>query len=97
MLLQEIAMTGLRIYFIGCIFAGFNIILSIYFTSTEKPRPAHVISLLRGFFVIIPTVFILSELGDLIGVWFAFPVTEIIVAALGLVLFFRLNKFDLTK
>lgn len=30
-LLQSIAETGLRIYFAGCVFAGFNIILSVFF------------------------------------------------------------------
>ena len=48
--LQQIANLGLKIYFTGGIFIGFNIILSVYYTSTEKPGPAHIISLLRGFF-----------------------------------------------
>lgn len=47
--LQEIAITGLRLYFTSGIFAGFNIIISIYFTSTENPAPAQLISLIRGF------------------------------------------------
>ena len=33
-LLQTIAVEGLKLYFIACPFAGFNIIISIYFTST---------------------------------------------------------------
>ena len=94
MLLQSIAETGIRIYFIGCIFAGFNIVISIFFTSTEKPRPAHVISSLRGFAIIIPMAFILSELGGIIGVWSAFPVTELLVTVLGVVLW---SKRQLTS
>ena len=62
-LLQTIAIEGLRLYFIACPFAGFNIILSMFFTSIERPRPAHGISLLRGFFVIIPMALILSRGG----------------------------------
>jgi Na+-driven multidrug efflux pump len=86
MLLQSIAETGIRVYFIGCIFAGFNIIISIFFTSTEKPRPAHVISGLRGFAIIIPMAFLLSELWGIMGVWSAFPATELIVTILGITL-----------
>ena len=88
-LLQSIAETGIRIYFIGCLFAGLNIVISIFFTSTEKPRPAHIISVLRGFAIIIPMAFILSELWGITGVWSAFPVTEFIVTILGVTLWLR--------
>ncbi len=88
-LLQEIAVGGLKVYFIGCIFAGFNIIVSMYFTSTEYPLPAHVISILRGFGVIIPAAFILSALAGMNGVWSAFPVTEALVAVIGAGLLLR--------
>lgn len=86
-LLQSIAVTGLKIYFTACVFAGVNIILSVYFTSTEHARPAHIISLLRGFIVIIPMAFLLSSIGGMIGVWFTFPTTELIVAIIGLTLY----------
>ena len=91
-LLQQTAVKGLVIYFTACVFAGFNIILSVYFTSTEFARPAHVISLLRGVFVIIPMAFFLSYLFGMTGVWLAFPVTELLVSILGGILFFRHNR-----
>ena len=91
-LLQQTAVKGLVIYFTACVFAGFNIILSVYFTSTEFAHPAHVISLLRGFFVIIPMAFFLSFLFGMTGVWLAFPVTELLVSILGGILFFRHNR-----
>ena len=81
--LQDIAVTGLKIYFTACVFAGFNIIISVYFTSTENALPAHVISILRGFIVIIPMAFILSAAAELLGVWAAFPATELIVSLIG--------------
>lgn len=52
--LQQIAEEGLRLYFTGALFAGFNIILSMYFTSVERALPAHITSLLRGFLLILP-------------------------------------------
>ena len=81
--LQDIAVTGLKLYFTACVFAGFNIIISVYFTSTENALPAHVISILRGFIVIIPMAFILSAAAELLGVWAAFPATELIVSLIG--------------
>ncbi len=86
-LLQTIAMQGLRLYFIACPFVGFNVIISVYFTSTEYARPAHVLSLMRGFIVIIPMAFALSKLMGMTGVWWAFPATEFMVAIVGIVLF----------
>lgn len=87
--LQRIAAEGMRLYFIACPFAGFNVILSMYFTSTERPRPAHAVSLLRGFFVIIPMAFVLSWIGKIYGVWCAFPATELLVSVIGGVWFLK--------
>lgn len=86
-LLQSIATTGLKIYFTACVFAGFNIVMAVYFTSTEYARPAHIISVLRGFIIIIPMAFLLSSIGKMIGVWFVFPITELIVAFIALTLY----------
>lgn len=90
--LQSIAETGLKIYFTGGIFAGFNIILSVFFTSAEKAVPAHILSLLRGFAVIISTALLLAEIWGLRGVWLSFPVTEILSAILGILLYLRMEK-----
>lgn len=90
--LQNIAVTGLKIYFAACIFAGFNIIMSIYFTSTEYARPAHIISVLRGFIIIIPMAFLLSFIGGIKGVWCVFPATELMVAVIGSILYLRFRQ-----
>lgn len=89
--LQAIAENGLRLYFPACPFVGCNVILSIFFTSTEQPRPAHIISLLRGFFLVIPLAFVLSALAGMNGVWLTFPLTEAIVAAIGIACYFFAN------
>lgn len=82
-LLQSIAVVGLKVYFTAILFAGFNIIVSVYFTSTEYTGPAHVISILRGFVVIIPMTILLAKVGGMAGVWLAFPLTELIVSGIG--------------
>jgi len=90
--LQNFAVTGMRIYFTGAVFAGFNIVVSMYFTSVNNPRPAHIISILRGFVVILPLVFLLSTLGGIAGVWSTFPVTELIVCGVGYILYEKYRR-----
>ena len=90
--LTEIAVGGMKIYFTGAVFAGLNIVLSLFFTSTENPLPAHVITLLRGFFVIVPMSFILSYVLKMTGIWLVFPVTEIIVSLVAFMLYFKNRK-----
>ena len=91
-MLEAIAVTGLKIYFTGCIFAGFNIILCVYFTSTEKALPAHIISLLRGIIIVVPMAFFLSWAGGMNGVWCVFPVTELLVCVIGILLYYFMKK-----
>lgn len=90
--LQDIAAAGLKIYFTASVFAGFNVVAAVYFTSTEYPRPAHIISILRGFVIIIPMAFLLSSLGGITGVWAAFPTTELLVSLIGMILLFQFHK-----
>lgn len=87
--LQAIAVTGLKLYFISAPFVGYNIILAIFFTSLEKGLPAHILSVLRGFVLIIPLAFMLSSLWGMIGVWITYPITEFLVALLGFVIYKR--------
>lgn len=87
--LQRIAVSGLKLYFLCSIFAGYNIILSIFLTSTEKVLPAHILSVLRGFILIIPMAFLLSVLWGMTGIWLVYPATELLVALLG----FAIDKY----
>lgn len=90
--LQQIAETGLKLYFTAIPFVGFNIIISSYFTSIEKALPAQIISLSRGFLVIIPMAFFLSFLLKMTGVWLSFPITECFVALAGIALFIKSER-----
>lgn len=89
--LQKIAVDGLKLYFLAVPFVGFNIVISMFFTSTEKAVPAQMVSLLRGMILIIPMAFLFSSLWGITGVWITFPVTEGIVALLGFV-WYSLNS-----
>lgn len=88
-LLQEIAVFGLKLYFTSVAFVGFNIIMAVFFTSTEHMVPAHIISILRGLVLIIPMAFLLSAFWGMTGIWLSYPITELVVAAVGIVLYMR--------
>ena len=90
--LQQIAETGLKLYFTAIPFAGFNIILSSYFTSIEKALPAQIVSLSRGLLVIIPMALFLSFLLKMTGVWLSFPITECLVALAGIALYIKSER-----
>ena len=90
--LQSIAADGMKIYFTGCIFAGINIIISIYFTASGGEKKGNAISLLRGFIIIIPTALLLSQIFNINGLWSAFPITEGIVAVIGIMMYGNFRK-----
>lgn len=94
--LQTIAVKGLKLYFTAIPFAGFNIVLSTYFASTEKALPAQIISLSRGIFMIIPMAYLLSALFNMTGIWLSYPVTEGIVTVMGIILYQSRNPRPLT-
>jgi MATE efflux family protein len=52
-ILQTMAVEGLKVYFTATPFLGFNIIISIVFISMEKAVPAQIISLCRGFYIMV--------------------------------------------
>ena len=79
--LAKIAIKGLRIYFVAFVFVGFNVLTATYFCSCDEPKKAFLISMLRGFIVIIPTTFLLSAIFGMVGIWCALAVSELIVFA----------------
>ena len=91
-LMQSISVEGLRLYFISSPFTGLNIIFSTYFTSIEKPIPSHILTLLRGFILIIPIVYIFSFIWGMTGIWLACPIAEITVAAAGYFIYRKICK-----
>ena len=97
LLLQEMAVRGLKLYFIAAPFAGLNILFCSYFAATETPLPAHILSLLRGFALLIPAAFLLAALWGETGVWLAFPACEIPVCAASLAAYAFLKRRSLRR
>jgi putative MATE family efflux protein len=91
-ILQEIAEVGLKLYFASNLFVGFNTVIATFFTSVDRPLPAHILSLLRGLVLIIPLAFIMSALWKMNGIWLCFPVTEAVTAILGFFIYIKIIK-----
>lgn len=90
--LAKIAIHGIQIYFTAFLFIGLNILTCAYFSSVDKPRNAFIISMLRGFIIIIPMAFILSSQFGLTGVWMTLTVTELIVLVVSLIMIYQHNQ-----
>lgn len=84
--LLSYAHVGLRLYFLGFLFAGMNIMLVAYFSAVDRPRPAIVGSLMRGMIAIVVCAIIFASLFGLNGVWLSFLGSEVITFAVILVL-----------
>ena len=82
--LADMASVGIKIYFTGFIAASVNIIKSGFYSAVGKGKESAAISLSRGIFTIILTALLLSKFLGIIGVWLAFPVSEIITLLISL-------------
>lgn len=81
--LTMLAKEGLSIYFLGFFFAGVNIILTSFLSSSERAGLGFFISIMRSVIVMIPAVLILSSLYGMTGVWISFVLAELIVLVIG--------------
>lgn len=91
-LLAQYAISGLRIYFTGFIFAGINIVGSSILSSVESAKFAFTASIMRGFAAITFFAFLLSKLFGLTGVWSAFPAAELLTMFVTILGIFKINK-----
>jgi Na+-driven multidrug efflux pump len=83
--LASMAIEGMKIYFLGIFFAGINIVTATFFSSIDKPKKSFLISISRGFIVIIPVAILLSLAFGMTGVWFTLFVTEAIISVMSIV------------
>lgn len=77
--LSKMAGEGLRLYFISFVFSGLNILLASYYAATDRPKQSLLISIGRGFALIIPCAIILSYIFGITGVWLSITAAELIV------------------
>jgi len=78
----EIGIPALRIISISFIFAGYCIVTSSVFQALGNGVYSMVISIARQLIVLLPAAYLLSKVGGLHTVWWAFPASEIMAVSL---------------
>ncbi len=88
--LMPLAAHAVRIYCLGYVFTGLNILYESYYQAKENTRLAFFIVLMRGLVILLPCVLIFAYFG-ITAIWLMFPVTELVT----LLLFYIFRKHSL--
>ncbi len=76
--LHDYAFSGLRLYFLGFLIVGINVMLITYFAATNRPVQTLIGSLLRGVIAISLCALVLSMLFGMTGIWCSLLASEIV-------------------
>ena len=93
----SIGITALRIIGFHYLIAWFCIVCGTVFQALGKAVFSMLVSIMRQLIVLIPAAYILSRLGGLNAVWWAFPIAELISLTFSLIFFIRINKTIISK
>lgn len=86
--ITRLATSGIKLFFIGYLFMGINFVYMTYYQAIGQARPSIIITICRGFVILIAMLFALPYFFDVYGIWLALPITEAFVA-IGLFVFVR--------
>ncbi|MBD1224788.1 MATE family efflux transporter [Virgibacillus halodenitrificans] len=78
--IRDLAISGIKLFFIGYLFMGTNFIYMTYYQSIGYVRPSIWITLFRGFILLIASLLILPVWFGTTGIWLALPISEGLVA-----------------
>ncbi len=84
--LFKMSVTGLKLYSLSFLIAGFNIIISGFFTAVKNSGSAMIISSLRGYVTISFTLVFLPYLIGSNGIWLSSLVSEFITIILSILI-----------
>ncbi|MEY8441279.1 MATE family efflux transporter [Lactobacillaceae bacterium 24-114] len=90
--LLHYAQSGLPIYFTSTFFTALNYLFILFLTAVNSARASFALSLLRGYFILLPLILLLPRIFGINGVWAAVPVTEFLVTVLGSFLIYQRVK-----
>ncbi len=76
----------------GSMSLGVSYIATEYFSSVGKTRPALLLGILRQFLLLIPLTIILPNFFGVIGVFIAFPVSDIIATIISAICLLKETK-----
>ena len=78
----RIGVPALRIISYSFLFAGYCIVATAVFQALGHGVLSLVVSVVRQLFVLLPVAFLLSRVGGLDWVWWAFPIAELVAVVL---------------
>ena len=76
--LQAIAEPGLKLYFVGFLFVGFNFVTAALLGATEQAGASFRVSFFRGCLGIVPAACLFASLFGMTGIWLSFPAVELV-------------------
>ncbi len=88
----SIGVPALRIISVHFLVAGFSIICSSMFQALGNGVYSMLISIARQLVVLLPAAFLLSLTGSVSNVWWAFPIAEVVSAAMCIFFLIRINN-----
>lgn len=87
-----IAPAIIRFYSISFILLPINIFSTYYFQALMKPRAAFLVSVFRGFFFSGILIMLLPVIAGANSIWFAMPITELLVAFYAIFMIIKYTK-----
>lgn len=76
----NMAVDGLKVFFVGYLFMGINFVYMTYYQSTGNIKPSIGITVYKGVILLIAMLIVLPFIFGINGIWLALPVAEAIVA-----------------
>lgn len=92
-----IGVPALRIIGIHYLLAWFGIISGTVFQSLGKAVFSMIVSIMRQLVALIPAAYILSRIGGLSAVWWAFPISEVISMIVSVIFLVIINRNIIQK
>ncbi len=89
--MRSYGIMAMRIMATGYLFCGLSTMISTYMQAIERVLPSIMIQIFRQMFFLIPIMWILEKALLIIGIWIAFPVTELLTFVAAVILFMRLR------
>jgi len=76
----QLAVEGIRLFFIGYLFIGISFVYMTYFQSVGKVWSATVIIVMRSYIVFLIYLFVLPKVLGVNGIWLTMPIAELTMA-----------------
>ncbi|MFD2043114.1 MATE family efflux transporter [Ornithinibacillus salinisoli] len=89
--------TAMRVLFLTFFVVGVQVVAGGLYQALGKPKQALILSLSRQILILIPLVLILPHFFGVIGVWMAFPISDVLSFGLASVLLYRDRDTILVK